>query len=171
MNLTTPSSIFAASHAAPPQGASVYAALSHLEHMYPGFKKWFWHTVLPGLDDGTRRMFIKEHESKIIGVVIAKSNCDERKLCTVWVDPGFLGHGLGKDLMRSAMEWLNTDQPTISVPEERLSEFRRIFATWGFRLTQTLDSYYRPGRLEYIFNGALPMRLRQLQASYDQRCA
>lgn len=140
----------------PSQAVRAYAALNRLSDVYPGFESWYWTKVVPGLLEGTRELFIEQHAGKTIGVVIAKAAATERKLCTVWVDNRFAGCGLGGRLMRQAMEWLGTERPLISVPQERLAEFWPVFTAWRFDLVQALRSYYRPGRTEYVFNGVLP---------------
>ena len=105
----------------------------------------------------SRRIFTEWSDGQLAGVVIAKAEGDERKLCTVWIAPNFKKQGLGRRLMSEAKVWLGTETPLISVPHQRLSEFQPIFDQWGFSLTQTLRSYYRYGETEYVFNGTLPL--------------
>ena len=140
------------------EASRAFSALVHLEQMYPGFEDWYWGKVVPGLSNGTRQLFIEERGSRIIAAVIAKAEGAERKLCTVWVHPAYTGQKIGVRLMDEAKSWLGTNKPMISVPEERVEEFRSIFIRWGFELTQVLDSYYRPGRKELVFNGILSSR-------------
>jgi len=137
-----------------PLPVRVFSSLAHLEEMYPGFGQWYWTKVASGLRDGSRRIFV-EGNNEITGVVIAKRSRAERKLCTVWIAPQFAGQGLGTRLMRNAMSWLGTTRPLITVPEERLAEFQPSFTRWRFSLHQVADSLYRPGHLEYIYNGPM----------------
>jgi hypothetical protein len=132
----------------------VFKALSHLEQVYPGFGEWYWAKVVPGLRDGSRCIFVQQ-SNQINGIVIAKRSNDERKLCTVWVNRRLIGRGLGTTLMRRAMSWLGTTRPLITVPEERLAEFQPSFRRWEFSLDDVVDSLYRPGCLEYVYNGRL----------------
>ncbi len=136
--------------------AEVYAAIVDLDQLYPDFGNWFWNKVVPEIGN-SRRIFTEWSDGQLAGVVIAKAEGDERKLCTVWIAPNFKKQGLGRRLMSEAKVWLGTETPLISVPHQRLSEFQPIFDQWGFSLTQTLRSYYRYGETEYVFNGTLPL--------------
>ena len=125
--------------------ARVFATLSHLADFYPRFEEWYWAKVVPGLQHGSRRIFF-ENDGRITGVVIAKRSRTERKLCTVWVDTGAVGRGLGTTLMTEAMAWLDTKRPLVTVPEERVSEFESIFRRWRFSLDEISFRFrIRPG--------------------------
>jgi GNAT superfamily N-acetyltransferase len=132
----------------------IFACLAHLECQYPGFDRWFWKKVVPGLLDGSRRVFM-EDDGHIRGIVISKRSPSQRKLCTVWVDSDCTGQGIGRALMEDAMKWLGTARPLITVPEERLFEFEPLFKRWRFSLDQVVHSLYRADCREYVFNGLI----------------
>lgn len=136
--------------------ARVYAHLSHLADIYPNFDVWFWRTAVPDVGS-TRRIFVDDRGGQIRGVVIAKRSVDERKLCTVWVETPYRGQAVGARLMRKAMEWMDCQQPLISVPASRLSDFRTFFEKQRFVESQLLMNYYRVGETEHVFNGSLPV--------------
>lgn len=133
----------------------VYACVSHLVEYYPDFDAWYWGKVVPGLSDGTRKIDTVTRGGRVVAVLISKKTDDEKKLCTLWVDPAFIGTGVGVRLINSGRQWLGTDEPLASVPEERMPELARVLIGLGFKLTQILESAYRPGKTEYVFNGRL----------------
>ncbi|TBF67906.1 GNAT family N-acetyltransferase [Rhizobium leguminosarum] len=133
----------------------VYAALSSVHSIYPGFERWFWGKVIPDLSGG-RSIFLDWHGGDITGVIIAKRSYNERKLCTVWVDERYRDRGIASCLISEACEWLATDHPMITIPRSRLATFAGILRPGRFIQTQALDSYYRHGEAEFVFNGWLP---------------
>lgn len=136
----------------------VWPRLAQLETTYPGFRAWFWGKVAPGLEIGDRRVFIHAGSASVDGVVIAKRNASERKLCTIWVAPEARGRRIASDLVDEAIDWLEDPLPLLTVPEERLAELTPLARSRGFELSQAIESCYRAGRTEYVFNGRLRRR-------------
>lgn len=134
---------------------SVFASIAHLEKTYPGFDVWLHSKVLPGMRDGSRRVRAAFGNGHVLGVAIAKRTDEERKLCTLWVDPCARTFGIASDLANEAFDWLGTDKPLFTVPDTRLAEFRPLLSRWGFKETQVAEGAYRIGRPEYVFNGLL----------------
>ncbi|WP_281799742.1 GNAT family N-acetyltransferase [Methylocystis echinoides] len=133
----------------------VWSEISHLQVFYPGFEYWFNAKVASGLRDGSRRVFVERRGKEIAGLAIAKRSALESKLCTLYVAPKFRYRGVAARLANEAFDWLETKQPLFSVPEERLPEFRVLINRWSFVETQALRSFYRNGKIEYVFNGRL----------------
>lgn len=133
----------------------IWPSLAHLEDTYPGFSLWYRERVIPGLATGERRLFVDMRDGSCGGVVIAKRDAHERKLCTVWVAETARGRGVAGRLMDEAIDWLEDACPLLTVPEERLNEFLALARRRRFQLTQKLPSFYRLGRAEYVFNGLL----------------
>jgi GNAT superfamily N-acetyltransferase len=134
--------------------ADLWRSLVGLESSYPNFRFWFESKVVPGLYRGTRRLFIIMNVGRPIGIAIAKRE-EERKLCTVWVHEKYRRRGVACALIDEATEWLGTERPLFTVPEERLSEFQGILRRRCFAYTESARAYYRPGKVEYVFNGLL----------------
>jgi GNAT superfamily N-acetyltransferase len=143
----------------------IYAA--QLGLLYPNFRIWLANVVVPGVQAGDRRFFIYD-QADHFGFVIAKRTADERKLCTVYVDPASRGRGIASDLMLDAMDWLGTERPVITISEDRLVDFRPLVKRLDFSLTQVAQSYYRENIREFIFNGQLPIRRSFNLRSIDQ---
>ena len=125
--------------------------LSYLETIYPGFRHWFDDKVQPGIIAGTRYLDVIEHGERLTGIVIAKNEEGERKLCTVWVHPDFRGRGLGIRLIRAACLWLGTDQPLASVSETNYVAVNGLLKRLGFLHT---SSKLNPttGLIEHYYN-------------------
>jgi hypothetical protein len=136
--------------------ATIYAALERagVSEFYPGFQPWFFNQVVPGLYNGQRRIITIELEGELAGVAICKCNDLERKLCTLWVPPMLRVRGLAGELACRAFNWLDTDRPVFTVPEERFVEFEGLVRYWGFPAPTALPNLYRKGRTEYVFNGS-----------------
>jgi GNAT superfamily N-acetyltransferase len=132
---------------------SIHAA--KLNELYPRFFTWLEQTVATGLADGSRRLFVHNHGGRF-GFVIAKRTLHERKLCTIYVEPGSRGNGIASCLISQATDWLGSDKPLLTISEDRLLEFRAIIGGLDFSLTQVAHSYYRSGIREFVFNGNLP---------------
>jgi GNAT superfamily N-acetyltransferase len=126
-----------------------------LDLLYPQFSDWLTVKVMAGVAGGSRRIFVYEDEDRF-GFVIAKRTLEERKLCTIYVNDHSRQHGIASRLITAAIDWLGQSKPVITIPEEKLAEFRAIIAQREFCLTQIADSYYRPFAREFVFNGFLP---------------
>jgi hypothetical protein len=133
----------------------VFTAIGWLETEYPGFSDWYWDTVVPGVLIGERRISTIERRGRTVGVGISKRTKSERKMCTIWVAPDFIGTGMGVRLMLDSMKWLGTNMPLATVSESRLQEFKPIMDKLGYQLTQVLPDYYKAGHSEFVFNGSL----------------
>lgn len=75
-----------------------------------------------------------------------------KKLCTLRVVENYQNKGIGIRLFEKSFETLNTRKPLLSVSEEKLPSFKRIFDCYGFKLTSIKDGYYRPNKKEYFYN-------------------
>lgn len=119
---------------------------------YPEIETWFMKQVVPGLYDDTRKLFIYRRNNKIVALGIAKKTTDELKICTIRVAPEFVGKGFGIKLFKQAMDWLGTNKPHLTVSEDHLADFKRIFDHFGYQLTSERNDLYRFGKVEYFFN-------------------
>lgn len=126
--------------------------LKQLSSEYPDIDNWFIQRVIPGLADGTRKLFIRWNEGNIIALGIAKKTFTERKICTVRVAKDYEHMGIGIHIFREAMNWLETDKPLLSVSEQNLNKFQRIFTHFGFQHTSSVVGIYRPNSTELFYN-------------------
>jgi ribosomal protein S18 acetylase RimI-like enzyme len=138
---------------------AVFSLIPDFACFYPDIERWFESKVLPGIASGTRRVVVERDASNIVGCLILKKADQERKICTLWVRPDARGAGLGQHLLDSARQWLDCDQPMLTVPQEELDGFLPLLKRNHFQLTQRAANFYRSNRCEYVFNGELPLSL------------
>lgn len=123
---------------------------------YPGIEKWFVTKVVPGLRVGTRTILRVERHHSLVGLGIAKNEEDEKKICTVRVDPTYVGRGTGVRIFDGLLKWLDVDQPHLSVSEGKLPLFERIFDYYGFAHTSIVRGLYVPHQSEHGYNERTP---------------
>ncbi len=129
---------------------------SVLRNYYPEFDLWFSKKVYPQLFTGERAILAEYREGQLAGFAIVKDNGFEQKLCCLRVMPSFQNaRGLGLRLFDRTFDYLETDKPVLSVSEEMLPKFNRIFSHFGFKMAQQYDGYYRKEKSEFSFNGLL----------------
>lgn len=128
-----------------------FTALAHLAGYYPGFKSWYWDKVVPGLQDGSRRLDVVQRSGRIVGICIAKKTSEESKICSLWVVPSHRGTGVGVRMIMDAMGWLGTSKPSFTVCEERHDDFAAIFRRLGFHEPTPIIGMHRADRIEYAY--------------------
>lgn len=129
--------------------------LKNLSDFYPDFSLWFEGKVEPGLMTGERSLLIRHVGERLAGIAVLKHDGLETKLCCLRVLPEFAGSGVGLRLFEDSFEHLKTSQPLLSVCEEQLPKFIRIFDYFGFRLGHRYQDFYRAGSSEHSYNGLL----------------
>lgn len=135
--------------------ARILPELTQLSTLYPAFSKWYGDKVVPGLLVGERTVLLRFVGRQLGGIAIVKNTISEKKLCCLRVLPDFEGSGLGIKLFQDAFEVLCTDKPLLSVAEEQMSRFSKIFSHFGFEIEGEYKELYRKSRTEYSFNGSL----------------
>lgn len=133
----------------------LYHELAMLQEEYPGFQKWYFEKVVPGVLSGTRSVFVAHYNEKHAGILILK-DADEKKICTLRVLPEFRRMGIGHQLIDFAISALNTTRPVITVSDDHIQEFFHLLTEdYKFALTEFHYGYYRENHGEYVFNGSL----------------
>lgn len=148
--------------------SEVCARVRDLRDFYPEFDKWLAERVVPGLKTGERSILMEYRQGQLAALAILKDADEEKKLCCLRVLPGFQDTGLGYRMFEKAFDQLETRSPLLSVAEERLPVFKRLFDHFGFELAGTHHGLYREGRMEFAFNGAL-MLPRHAVSNANQR--
>lgn len=129
--------------------------LRELSGYYPDFDSWLSRRVLPGIISGERSILLEKSRGTLGGIAIVKDTPLEQKLCCLRVLPENQGSGVGLRLFERAFDALQNRSPLLSVSEERLGSFSRIFKYYGFELTEEYPDFYRPLKSEFSFNGLL----------------
>jgi ribosomal protein S18 acetylase RimI-like enzyme len=136
--------------------AEVNSHVQHLNKFYPQFEQWMALRVMPGITAGERSILVEYRAGLLAGIAIVKDDGIEKKLCCLRVLPEFRDtRGLGVRLFDKAFDVLEEHAPLLSVTEERLSSFERIFRYFGFEIGEKYQDLYRIGKAEYSFNGSL----------------
>lgn len=137
------------------EGLSVLPMLQHLNNDYPGFSDWFVNTSLPDVVTGNSTMLLAENGSEIVGVGLVK-NEDQKKIRCIRVLPHWQRRGIGIHLIERCLRILDCDRPLVTVSEGMINDFARPLVNhFDFKLNHVAKGLYRPGKLEYVFNGNL----------------
>lgn len=137
--------------------------LTDLSGFYPEFNSWLYNKMIPGIVSGERSILLEHRRGTLSGLAILKNSEFEQKLCCLRVLPEFQGSGVGLRLFERAFELLNNDRPLLSVAEEQIPVFQKLFNYYGFELEKKYTGYYRPLKDELSFNGLIepePLVLR-----------
>ena len=125
---------------------------------YPHFMSWY-NNLYNNIDGSLK----KEREIKlcfygrtIVGLAILKKDNQEKKICTLRVDKRFQRNGIGRNLIKQSIEWLEEEKPLITVRRSKASQFDKLFTSFGFTLEESKPMYYSLFSAEQVFNGELP---------------
>ncbi|MDQ7979047.1 GNAT family N-acetyltransferase [Paraburkholderia sp. SARCC-3016] len=129
--------------------------LEGLSLLYPNFLHWYESKVVPGLLTGERKILLREAGGRLAGLAIVKDTEDEKKLCCLRVMPDFKGSGIGLKLFDESFELLKSDKPLLTIAEEQLPQFGKIFEHFGFEVGDKYQDIYRRNKAEYSYNGLL----------------
>lgn len=135
------------------EACAVWPTLAPLKATYPGFSSWYWSKVVPGVLRGTRAILRQGPLNAPLGLAIVKREAAENKICTLWVSEAGRGRGFGRELLEEAIDWIGDDYPLFTVPAQRYEEFQPLMERFRFYETQRLNSLYRSGIVEHIYNG------------------
>ena len=125
---------------------------------YPNIDAWF-NKIINEINHypENREMFIclsNDGESpSILGLIILKKTHFEKKICTLKVDDRYQRKGIGSALILKSFDFLETDKPLITVPEEYDDVFSKTLNKFGFKKTDEIHGLYRENKIEYIYNG------------------
>ena len=133
----------------------IFEHLAELSGYYPDFDEWLSKKVFPGLMSGERSILLEYRRGDLLGLAIVKDDKTEQKLCCLRVLPPYQGTGVGLRLFERSFEVLNNDSPLLSIAEEQLVIFRKIFKYYGFEFAKIYPDYYRPFKAEISFNGLI----------------
>jgi len=127
--------------------------LQPISPLYPGFSNWYWNKVVTGIITGNDKIIIAEKKDELVGVSIIKKG-SENKLRALRISKKFQNKGSGLYLLDQSLKELGVDKPIVSVAEEMINDFSRIFINrYYFNMTHVYKNLYRKNKLEYEFNG------------------
>lgn len=135
--------------------SEVFSASLDLSASYPNFHEWMTGKVIPGLLAGERSIVVEYRNLDLAGFAILKDTDFEQKLCCLRVMPNYQRSPIAIKLFESAFDLLENEKPLLSVSEEKLSSFSRIFKYFNFEKTFEYQDYYLKNLCEISFNGVL----------------
>ena len=101
-------------------------------------------------------MMIAEDADQIIGMCMGRfDTCGGgTKLRCIRVLEDYQKRGVGIHLIDKMLKLIEDDKPLCTVPEPMLHDLSRIMVNYfDFDLTEVIKGLYKPGVLEYVFNG------------------
>jgi ribosomal protein S18 acetylase RimI-like enzyme len=125
-----------------------------INETYPQHTAWYWDKFVPGIDEGKRVLVaaIEEESGVLAGVALLKNTPEEKKICTLFIDPSHRNKGLASALIRQSMTALGTDKPEITVSSGNYPQLSKLLGKYGFDLTKVIHGAYKAGEAEYYFN-------------------
>lgn len=129
----------------------IYKQLESANIFYPQFNKWYFQKVVPDDIFGRRSIITEMRDGEIAGVAIIKLS-EEFKLSTLKVSDNYVNSGIGLKLFEKSFTLLDTDKPFLTVSEDKLVEFKKLFKYYNFKLTSVHPNLYRNNKKEYFFN-------------------
>lgn len=141
---------------------SVYDLTASVDVYYPEFQNWFWNKVVPTVITGDSEIIVAEEHDQMVGVIMTKGG-DDPKIRCLRVREDYANRGIGIHLLDKGLKAVNSDKPIITVPEERIHDLSRILVNrFSFDLLRVEKGLYRPGKLEYQFNGKDDQKIKSL---------
>lgn len=135
----------------------VYQFIGKLSWEYPNFLQWYEKLFTDTKEmKSDREIIVCENNFTIVGLAILKSDLLEKKICTLRVDKKFQRQGIGTKLIEMSLEWLEDDQPIITMHKRKQNQFEPLLKYYGFKLEQKQPHYYSIFSTEYVYNGTLP---------------
>lgn len=124
-------------------------SLLGLRDCYPNFENWFDSKIVTNINNGKRKLYLATQNSEFAGALILKSDLDEKKICTCFVNPKYRLNHLGLDFIRIASEELETYKLAISISDEAKSFFINNL-NFNFYTTELCKNYYKENVNEYF---------------------
>lgn len=119
-----------------------YDLLSFIKKDYEHFFKWYWSVAIPKLINKQMEFILTIDDLKIIGVLIAKKELDERKICTLYVSNNYQNKGIGTQLLNEAFKYLETTKPIITFSDYKLPIFQNIIDKYNWSIDEQVYKEY-----------------------------
>ncbi len=134
----------------------IYRLTEHLNSEYPGYHEWFFNKQVKGsLTPNRTILFVRNDAGKIVAVCCLKKDEEEKKICSLYVEPKYRNHGIGSLLFNESMKYLETTKPFATFTEDKLPMLSRIIDKYDWRLIEVVDGIYNEGVKELCYNGKL----------------
>lgn len=128
----------------------IYKITDYNTGQYPDYYKWFYGKSIPRIFTKNGEIIFYLDAFTIVGLTVLKRDTDEKKICTLMINPEYRKQGYAKELLEDTYNFLGTTKPVITIPEFRMSEFDRIIEEYGWVKSGETGIYYSN---EIVFNG------------------
>ena len=127
----------------------LYLLTDYNKLQYPDYYRWYFQTNIPRILEGSGEAIFYLDGFEIVGLSMLKRTEEEAKICTLLINEDYRKRGNSSIILEDSFEFLGTEKPIITIPQNRLDEFSKIIEAYGWEETSTTDEYYSP---EIIFN-------------------
>ena len=111
-----------------------YSLIDFIGEDYEHLCEWYWSKAVPWVFSNRMEFFLALDCNKVIGVLIAKKENDERKICTLFVSSEYSHKGIATRLINDSFEFLETTKPIITFSEYKLHQFMPIMQKYGWQI-------------------------------------
>ena len=135
-----------------------YNFIKEKKLLYPKFEEWFNKILIENYNfPNKREIFICINKEKkllinICVIMILKKYKEEKKIYTLYVLENFRNKKIGSQMIKKSFEYLGTNKPFITIPEEEYLNFKPLLNKFNFIETKRIKGYYRKDKIEYFYN-------------------
>ncbi len=113
-----------------------YSLIDFIGEDYEHLCEWYWSKAVPWVFSNRMEFFLALDYEKVIGVLIAKKENKERKICTLFVSPEYSHKGIATHLINDSFEFLETTKPIFAFSEYKLHQFIPIIRKYGWQINE-----------------------------------
>ena len=131
----------------------IYTLIDFVKADYLNHKEWFYHIQLPETLHSNKRniLFVKDKD-EVIAIANLHKDKTEKKISSLYVKSEYQRQGIGSMLVEESMKWLHTKYPIISIVKERYPIYKPLVEKYHWKLTRTINGFYKEGVEELFFN-------------------
>ena len=127
----------------------IYLLTDYNNKQYQEYLKWYYTKNIPRVLNGTGDIIFYLDGLSVAGLSILKKDLEESKICTLLINEEYRKKGYSKELLESSFDYLGTDKPLITIPSNRVEEFKKIINAYDWKESIRTDIYLSE---EIIFN-------------------
>ena len=129
----------------------IYNMLKFIRKDYEHFFKWYWSIAIAKLFNNQMEFFVAINEIEIAGILIAKKEDNESKICTLYVKDNYQCQGIGSALLKESFDYLQTTKPIITFTDYKLPMFEKFIKKYDWSIDEKCYKEYTK-KYEYKCN-------------------